>query len=441
MNSSKTDLEKARLLRAKAEQQAVEDALHDADVDKLSKADINKLVHELQVHQIELQLQNEELKHTQAELEASQTKYFELYNLAPVGYLTLNEKGFITEANLTFCNLVGQPMQYVSRRPFSHFILPADQDIWYRFKVQLKNENIRHECEFRLVTLDDTELWIRLEVTCDTDCDSGEITCLCAVSDVTGKKHAEQIIRDNNVFLEQKVQERTAELEMSQIELEAFSTAAAHDLSDLLITINGFAQILEDDYAHALDAEALRLLHIIKRDATKMREIIKSIFRLSRISHTELSLAPVDTKKIVTKLWAEKFAEANASVTLNVSDMPEALGDVHLIHDVWTQLLSNAAKFSRLQPVRAITVTGVRKGKQIEYCITDTGMGFDMKFYSHLFKACHKIKSSHEFEGMGIGLSIAHRIIKKHGGDIWATSEPDKGASFYFTLQSLSHLT
>jgi PAS domain S-box-containing protein len=561
MNSDKIELGKAQRLREQAERLSREEAaLQSADIDALSKAEINRLIHELQVHQIELQLQNEELKHIQAELEASQAKYFELYNLAPVGYLTLNDKGIITEANLTFSKLTGCPRQDIVKKPLSQFILPDDQDIWYKYKKQMQNAQTTQVCELRLTALDGIRFWAHIEATSAQDKDSGEITLHLAIIDITGKKHqelvldtqnqllealinspedivifsldreyrytafnkqhvkemqkvwhadiqigdrildfmtipelaeqakrsmdkalkgerfvdvvhqndqdiyyemdwnpvyndafeitglttfvrdvtarkqAEEIVQNNNVYLEQKVRERTQELELSNDELEAFSSSVAHDLRNPLRTIDGFAQILLEDYADVLDSEAKRLLNVMKLSALKMDNIIKALLHLARITHNEVYMSPIDMKKMINKIWQEIQPENKDSVILNMSELPEALGDCRLIQLIWDNLLSNAIKFSLHQPVREITISGVKKEQFVEYCISDTGVGFDMNFYNKLFKVFHRLHSDKEYAGLGIGLSIAQRIVKKHGGEIWATAKVGKGASFHFTL-------
>ncbi len=438
MHSNKVELDKARQLCIQAEQLACEEAaLHNINVITLSREDTDKLVHELQVHQIELQLQNEQLRSTQSELETSKNKYFELYDLAPVSYITLDRNGLIKEANLTFGKLVGCQRKYLIGKLLSQFIKADDQDIYYLFKKQLHNSGILCVCELRMVTLVGKEFSARIEANSIHDSDSSDVTYRLTISDVSAQKLAEQIILNNNVYLEQKVKERTIALELSNDELEAFSASVAHDLSSPLRTIDGYSQILLDDYEASLDSEAKRILCVIKQSAARMHEIITSLLDLARISRYELKLARVNVKNIVLEVWNEIEAETKGTVAINISDLPEALGDKRLTKNIFENLLSNAIKFTRNNPIREITVTGTRKDRFVEYCVTDTGAGFDMAYYNKLFKAFHRLHGEKEFEGTGIGLSIVLRIVKKHGGDIWATSEVSKGASFYFTLPAV----
>ncbi len=184
MGTNKSDLLKAKDLREKAEElNREEDALHAVDVDTLSKVGIKTLIHELQVHQIELELQNDELRQIQEELLASQTKYFKLFNLAPVSYLTLDEKGIIVESNLTFCNLLGHSREHIIGKPLTHYILPEDQDIYYMFSKLLRNCDAKQTCELHLVAKSNLQFKARIEATCEQDEDSKEILFHCAIID------------------------------------------------------------------------------------------------------------------------------------------------------------------------------------------------------------------------------------------------------------------
>jgi signal transduction histidine kinase len=252
--------------------------------------------------------------------------------------------------------------------------------------------------------------------------------------DITDRKRAEEIIRDNNAFLEQKVNERTTELELSKTELEAFSSSVAHDLGSSLITIEGYSRILEEDYAHVLDEEAMSFLHLIRKNAANMSGFIKALQHLARISQGEANFYDVNMQKLIAKIWNDMDADTKENIQIHFADLPEALSDSSLANLIWTNLISNAVKFTRHQPERVITISGVKKDHHVEYCIADTGVGFDMSQYHKLFAVFHKLHCNDEYEGNGVGLAIVQRIVKKHWGKVWAESEIGKGAKFYFTL-------
>lgn len=193
MDISKSDLLNAQELREKAEElNREEDALHAVDVDTLSKVGIKSLIHELQVHQIELELQNDELRQIQAELEASKDKYFILYDLAPVGYITLDDDGIIRDVNLTFCNLLGHSRQFLSKNPITKFIQSDDQDIFYKFKKVLAATGKRETCELRLITKEGKQYRTLIEAIRDCDANTKEYSYHCVFSNTCLKQNEEE---------------------------------------------------------------------------------------------------------------------------------------------------------------------------------------------------------------------------------------------------------
>ena len=190
MNSVKVDMERARKIRVQAELLNREaDAKNSIDVDTLSKLGIKTLIHELQVYQIELELQNDELQNIQDELLASQAKYFRLYNLAPIGYITLDDKGDIIEANLTFCNLLGYTRQHLIGKPLTQFIISEDQDTYYMHNKQLQKCDSKQSCELHLVTGTKKQFLARIDATCEEDECSKEVVIHCAITDISEHKH------------------------------------------------------------------------------------------------------------------------------------------------------------------------------------------------------------------------------------------------------------
>jgi PAS domain S-box-containing protein len=435
MDPTKAELDKAQKLRDQAEVlNREEDTRKDleVDIDALSKVGIKTLIHELQVHQIELELQNDEMQVTQQELLISKAKYFKLYNLAPVSYITMDENGIIIETNLTFCVLLGYSRQHIVGKPLSQFVLPKDQDVLYLHKKLMQNSDTMQVCELNLVTNDNLTIWTRLEGICDNE--NNAISFQCILSDISNKKEAEDTILKNNVSLAKVAKEKSQALDLSNDELEAFSSAVAHDLRKPLRIVDGFAQILMEDYAETLDLEAMRMLYVIKQSATKMDDILKALLNITRIAHAEIKYSNLNMQKVINRAWEEIPLLTKEGVNITIIALPEASGDLKLVHEIWTYLISNAVKFTKNQEVREIKITGTPKEGFVEYCIKDTGAGFSMEHSDQLFKAFHRLHSDKEYEGLGVGLSIVHRIVKKHGGEIRAESKPGEGASFFFTL-------
>ena len=274
--------------------------------------------------------------------------------------------------------------------------------------------------------------------------------------DITGEKLAEETIRQlnqelamQNAKLEQIVEERTSalhtanahlrdtihQLEEVNKELEAFSYSISHDLRAPLRTVNGFAEILLDKYAPALDDEAKRLIGKIRLGAQKMGVLIDELLALSRLGRKTLHLTEVDMNRLVESVLADVNPHNELQdFRLDIAPLPAITGDATLLAQVWQNLLSNAIKYSRHVKNKAISIKSFADSEKIVYIIHDMGAGFDMKYANKLFQVFQRLHKDSEFEGTGVGLAIVKRIVTKHNGDVWAESSPQEGTSFYFSI-------
>lgn len=254
--------------------------------------------------------------------------------------------------------------------------------------------------------------------------------------DITGRIRSEQALARLNAELEERVTDRTAQLEASNRELEAFTYSVSHDLRTPLRAIEGFTRILIEDHAAGMTAEGRDILKTLSRSARRMAMMIEDVLTLSRMSRKELDRTPIDMNALFRSA-ADELApdlEAVPALKLTIDPLPAANGDLGMIRQVAVNLLSNAVKFSRTRRTPHIEIGSFAgEGGATVYFVQDNGVGFDMKHADRLFQVFQRLHSSDQFEGTGVGLAIVQRILARHGGTVWARGEAGRGATFYFT--------
>lgn len=244
-----------------------------------------------------------------------------------------------------------------------------------------------------------------------------------------------QRLRRENAELQERERLRSQELAAAYRDLEAFSYSISHDLRAPLRTIASFAQILEEEFSGSLDAEACRVIGVIRRGAGTMEQLIVGLLEFSRAGTNPLDRDQID----MTVLADAAAAEATSSFTgpkplIEIGKLPSVPGDATVLRQVWSNLIGNALKYSAKRTEPQVSISGRTEEREAIFKVQDNGAGFDMRYADKLFGVFQRLHSTEEFAGTGVGLAIVARIVARHGGRIWASGVPDAGACFEFAL-------
>lgn len=284
---------------------------------------------------------------------------------------------------------------------------------------------------------DDERRWISDSSVEILDKDGVPIGSIGILMDVTDRKKAEDAIRRANVGLEGRIAERTAELELAIRDLEAFTYSVSHDLRAPLRAIEGFSRILEEDHGNSLTPEALGLLARVRLAAVKMDLLISNLLSFSRLNRQPMSRHQTDVNALVREAFQElRLEQQGRSVRVEHHDLPPCHGDPDLLRQVWLNLISNSLKYTRKREDAEIQISYLEENQELVYFVRDNGAGFDMAYSDKLFGVFQRLHHSEDYEGIGVGLAVAQRIIRRHGGRMWAKSAVNEGAIFYFTVPS-----
>lgn len=233
---------------------------------------------------------------------------------------------------------------------------------------------------------------------------------------------------------QRETQRYTAQLELTNKELESFSYSVSHDLRSPLRAIDGYSRILQEDYEDKLDDEGRRVLNVVRDSSKKMGMLIDDLLTFSRMGRKPVEARRIDMNELVLDVWREVVAHVEREPLFHKTDLPVCNGDRPLIRQVLVNLLSNAVKYSSTVSQPAVRIDAEAGEGEVIYRITDNGVGFDMRFHDKLFGVFQRLHREDEFPGTGVGLAIVKRVVVRHGGQVSAHSEPGKETVFSFSL-------
>jgi PAS domain S-box-containing protein len=356
-----------------------------------------------------------------------------LVDLAPDGIVTVDHAGRIVLANTQAHSLFGYAPGELPGRPVDD-LLPdrlrgAHASHRASYAASPRTRPMGEGLDLVARRKDGSEFAV--EISLSPVAPDGGIAAMAAIRDISDRKRAE----DRITALHADLARRVAELGALNQELESFSYSVSHDLRAPLRSIAGFSQALREDYTGRLDAQADDYLGRITAAATRMGALIDDLLGLSRVSRREMHREPVDVGAIAAAVVEQlRRAEPERRVDVAIGEGLRASADPALLRVVIENLLGNAWKFTSGRPVARIELGPATASGPGAYCVRDNGVGFDMAYAHKLFGAFQRLHAAHEFPGTGIGLATVQRIISRHGGRVWAESEPGAGAAFYFTL-------
>lgn len=384
------------------------------------------------------------LKATEQELRSSEQRLRILIDKAGVGVAHMDSlTGRFLQINQKYCDLVGYSHDELQTIDFQTLTYPEDLEKDLKLMEQLKAGEIREfSIEKRYIRKDGSIVWALLIVSPLWQPGEPPSTHIGIIHDITDWKRAEFALqyseaqlRKFNLELEQRVAERTSQLQVANQELEAFAYSVSHDLRAPLRAIDGFSRILLEDHASQLNDQARALIDRLRGANQNMSQLVDALLGLSRTARTEIYKEKINLSQLAKNIRDDITSTAPERPTQwKIAPNIIAYGDARLLRIVLENLLGNAWKFTARHPEPRIEFGMRIIDDQKVYFVSDNGVGFNMEYAGKLFGAFQRLHSVQEFDGTGIGLATVQRIIHRHGGHIWAEAAIDQGATFYFTL-------
>ena len=375
---------------------------------------------------------------THEALAESEERLRVLFNNAPIGMSEVALSGELVRANSLFCQIIGYTVDELRSRPHQDPTQPDDHGAELASNQRLLAGEIdTYSIEKRFLHKDGSVVWAEVNRAVIRDSDDRPLLTIATTRDLTAQRQAEAEVRTLAAELEARVRERTADLESSNENLQAFAYSVSHDLRTPLRGMSGFSEALLEDYGDRLDETGREFARRIQAASERMGTVIDDLLSLSEVSHADMNLVSVDLSVEVAAIAARlRSGEPDRLVSFTIEDGVRATADLVLIRAALADLVENAWKFtSGSDGARIEFATATVDDAELCYYVRDNGVGFDPVYLHKLFQPFQRLHAA-EFDGTGIGLASVRRIVERHGGLTWAQGAINGGATFYFTLNA-----
>ncbi|WP_048190136.1 ATP-binding protein [Methanobacterium sp. SMA-27] len=423
------------------------------DIDPIEDKSKDELIQELRTHQIELEMQNDELREAHTRLLESQHKYFELYNFAPVGYITLDTNGLILNINLAGATLLDIGRLNLINTAFIQYIDPDYRNLFHNHIKKVPETETKESVELKLLKKDAEYSYVHFDSINVKDKYGNLKEFRIAITDITVQKEVEIKLQKYNLNInkllnveindlekaEIKLEKLIEQYKSSNIELEQFAYISSHDLKEPLRMITSFLQLLQKRYSADLDEDANEFINFAVDGAKRMNDMINDLLEYSRIGSTERKFEYLESEGIVEIVQSnlKQLIEDHEAIITN-DPLPLIYANKQMMIQLFQNLIGNAIKYhSKETPEIHISINIV--DDEYVFSVRDNGIGIDRKHLDRIFTIFQRLHSREEYDGTGIGLAISKRILQKHHGKIWVESELGKGTTFYFSLPNRNY--
>jgi PAS domain S-box-containing protein len=357
-------------------------------------------------------------KQAENSLRETSDKIQYLYDNSPCGYHSIDAEGKFIEINKTWLEWVKYTREdVVNKMYFEQILTPESAALFKENFKRLQQDGFIRNVVFEVMRRDGSTFPILLNASAVYDDKKKFIKGMSTALDYTEQKKS------------------LDKIELLSQELESFAYSVSHDLRAPLRSIDGYTQILLEDFAHRLDDEGKRVLNVVVNNARRMGTLIDDLLDFSRVGRKDVVKTIVNTENMVQSVLSElRSIENGRLIEAVIHPLEPCEADPNLLRQIWVNLISNALKYTRKRSKAEIEISSQKGANEIIFKIKDNGTGFDMQYSHKLFGVFQRLHRQQDFEGTGVGLAIVHRIVTRHGGRVWAEGEVDKGAAFYFTL-------